>query len=366
MTRRVKIFGAGSIGNHLANAARHKGWAVDIVDRDKAALQRTKSDIYPKRYGKWDDAIGLFEGGSEPKDGYDLIFVGTPPDSHMDLARSAVRERPKAILVEKPLCTPDLAGAQELFEEARAAEVSVFVGYDHVVGRAAAKAADLLRSGIIGPVLTLDVEFREHWGGIFAAHPWLSGPEDSYLGYWKRGGGACGEHSHALNLWQFFADTLGLGRVESVQATLKFVREGRVDYDDLCFAHLRTDKGLTGRVVQDVVTEPARKWARIQGKDGFIEWHCGYEPGVDLVRYKGADRETGEMRFSKTRPDDFLQELSHIDEALNSRTAAQSPLALARGLESIMRIAAAHKSTSDRRTVQIDYAKGFRPEALQA
>src|SRR5688572_24467565 len=133
MTRRVKIYGAGSIGNHLANASRFLGWAVDLVDTDKAALQRTQSDIYPKRYGKWDDAIGLFQSGSEPKGGYDLIFVGTPPDSHLSLARSAVREQPKAILVEKPLCPPDLAGAQELLEESTAARGPVFVGYDHVV-----------------------------------------------------------------------------------------------------------------------------------------------------------------------------------------------------------------------------------------
>ncbi len=31
-----------------------------------------------------------------------------------------------------------------------------------------------------------------------AAHPWLAGPQDSYLGFWRRGGGASGEHSHAI------------------------------------------------------------------------------------------------------------------------------------------------------------------------
>ena len=67
-------------------------------------------------------------------------------------------------------------------------------------------------------VETIDVEFREHWGGIFAAHPWLEGPQDSYLGFWDRGGGASGEHSHAINLWQFFASQLGKGRIIEVSA----------------------------------------------------------------------------------------------------------------------------------------------------
>ena len=38
----VKIFGAGSIGNHLAHASRSLGWNVTICDVDQAALDRTR------------------------------------------------------------------------------------------------------------------------------------------------------------------------------------------------------------------------------------------------------------------------------------------------------------------------------------
>jgi predicted dehydrogenase len=366
MTRKVKIFGAGSIGNHLSHASRRLGWAVDICDIDPAALARTKAEIYPARYGKWDEAIGLYEAAKVPKGGYDFIFIGTPPDSHITLARAAIAEKPKALLIEKPLCTPDLSGADELRQEASAAGVAVFVGYDHAVGRAAARAGALVESGDIGRVLTIDVEFREYWGGIFAAHPWLDGPADSYLGYWRRGGGAAGEHSHAINLWQYFAARAGVGRVASVQESLSYVRQGKADYDELCLLHLKTHGGLLGRVVQDVVTQPPRKWARIQGTDGFVEWHCGFEPGVDLVRYQGAGKEAGEIRFHKTRPDDFITELAHIDAALEAGTAAQSALALDRGLESMLVVAAAHKSAETGGLVSLDPAKGFNLAALSA
>ena len=36
----VKILGAGSIGNHLSNAARQLGWSVTLSDVDPAALRR--------------------------------------------------------------------------------------------------------------------------------------------------------------------------------------------------------------------------------------------------------------------------------------------------------------------------------------
>jgi len=56
---RVKVFGAGSIGNHLAHACRSLGWAVTLCDVDPQALRRTREEIYPARYGAWDDGIRL-------------------------------------------------------------------------------------------------------------------------------------------------------------------------------------------------------------------------------------------------------------------------------------------------------------------
>lgn len=362
--KKVKVFGAGSIGNHLANASRRMGWAVDICDVDGEALRRTREQIYPSRYGAWDSSIGLYSNEQIPQEGYDLIVIGTPPDSHMALARQAVKERPAAILVEKPLCTPDLSGAQELLDEAKAAGVRVFIGYDHVVGKSAQIAGALLKEGRVGKLDTIDVEFREYWGGIFNAHPWLSGPADTYLGFWKRGGGSCGEHSHAANLWQYFAHQAGAGRIVEVSAELEYVRQDDVDYDKLCLMSVRTENGMLGRVVQDVVTRPTRKWARAQGSDGYMECYFGSKPGIDTVVHALDSGVVTETNVSKTRPDDFVQELRHIEASLKG-ASEMSPISLERGLETMMVIAAAHKSSAEKRAVRIDYSKGFVPAALR-
>lgn len=360
---RVKIHGAGSIGNHLSNASRALGWEVDLCDVDPAALTRTREQIYPGRYGRWDEAIHLHESRDAPRGGHDLIMIGTPPDSHVPLALAAIDERPKAILVEKPFCTPDLADAQRVVESARANGVAIFTGYDHVVGKASEAFGTLVAGGELGPVLTLDVEFREFWGGIFAAHPWLAGPADSYLGFWKRGGGASGEHSHAANLWQHFAHCAGAGRVVEVSAVMDFVGDGKIDYDSMCLLSLRTESGLVGRVVQDVVTSPPRKWARIQCRDGFAEWYCGYKPGVDAVLRGDAKGVVHEQAFEKTRPADFIQELTHIEAAL-AGDPASSPISGVRGLDTMLVVAAAHKSVRERRSIRIEYSAGYTDAAL--
>ena len=361
---RVKIFGAGSIGNHLSNASRAMGWSVDLCDLDEAALARTKNEIYPGRYGHWDESIRLMNNKDAPKGGYDLIIIGTPPESHIALALEAVRERPGAVLVEKPFCTPSMTGAQELFDLAKSLGVAVFTGYDHVVGKASEKFSELVAQGTFGALETLDVEFREFWGGIFAAHPWLSGPSDTYLGFWDRGGGASGEHSHAANLWQHFAHVAGAGRVVEVTANMHFINDGKVDYDKLCMLTLRTERGLLGRVVQDVVTAAPRKWARLQGENGYIEWQCAYLPGVDAVFEGTGAGQTSELLFTKTRPDDFILELRHLEFSMKSDPLA-SPLSITRGLDTMLVIAAAHKSVAEKRTVSIDYSLGYTPSALK-
>lgn len=360
---KVKIHGAGSIGNHLAHACRVLGWEVHICDVDRAALERTRKEIYPTRYGAWDESIRLFHSEEVPRGGYDIIFIGTPPTSHLDLAIDALAEMPKGLHIEKPLCPPDLSRTQHLHEKAKAGSTHVFVGYNHAVAFSVMKLEEILRQEDLGSLDTLDVEFREHWGGIFSAHPWLNGPADSYLGFWNKGGGASGEHSHALNLWQHFSHVVGAGRVVEVSAMMDFVHEKGADYDKVCILNLRTESGIIGRCVQDVVTSPARKWGRIQGTEGYAEFHINYKSGVDKIALKRGKSEVMETTFSKTRPDDFLVELRHMAEVISGKLVA-SPISLERGLDTMLVLVAAHRSAKEGRTARIDYSKGFGPEAI--
>jgi predicted dehydrogenase len=207
------------------------------------------------------------------------------------------------------------------------------------------------------------VEFREHWGGIFRAHPWLSGPADSYLGYTAAGGGASGEHSHALNFWQHLAHVAGAGRVVQVQAMLDHVSDGATLYDRLCCLTLRTERGLVGRVVQDVVTSPARKTASLQGTTGTLEWVNGFEPNVDAVVLTRVGASPSVFRFPKSRADDFVEELRHIDAVVSS-PGSHSPIGLEFGLDTMLVLAAAHRSDREGHTVAIEYARGYTLEAL--
>lgn len=360
----IRIIGAGSIGNHLAHAARHRGWKVVLTDIDDNALHRARNEIYPGRYGSWDEEIELKDARAASGDYADVVFIGTPPDSHIPLALETLEKvTPKVMLIEKPLGCPNLSGCADLAAEAEDKGVFCAVGYNHCLGKNTVVAEQLITSGHLGELQTITARTREHWKGIFNAHPWLSGPSDSYLGFSSRGGGACGEHSHAINIWQHFAHAAGAGRVMEVFATLDQITQDGADYDQAAYIILKTTGGLIGDVVQDVLTSPHEKSARLQGDKGFIEWHVNYTASADMVAFGNGSVAPEQVVIEKTRPDDFIAEIDHLTDIIEGRVNS-SPISLERGLETMMVIAAAFKSHSLGRRVRIDWNRGYCLDAI--
>ncbi len=356
----VKIYGAGSIGNHLAHACRSRGWRVMMCDTDPLALERTRDDIYPSRYGRWDPEIRLSGPDAVRDEAADVVIIGTPPDSHMALAAEVLENRPpRVLLVEKPMCPPSLEGVQKVVDLQKATGTFVAIGYNHTLTENTRRAALVLKEKGIGDPVTISAWFREHWGGIFAAHPWLKGPGDTYLGFSGRGGGAGGEHSHAINIWQHFSHLVGAGRIVEVSATMDMVTGEAVAYDRVCLMSVRTETGLVGHIAQDVVTDPPQKAARIQGSRGFLEWIVNLDGDHDAVRYRDADGREGEEIIHKTRPDDFKGEIDLVEEILNGADPSEAPISLERGLETMRVIAAAHLSHRKGRRVRIHYDRGL-------
>ena len=360
------IIGAGSIGNHLAYACRNKHWEVAMYDLDLQALDRTRHTIYPQRYGKWDKGIRLIERKEKYlREKFDLVIIGTPPDTHMSVAIEVLTSTPPGVLIiEKPLCTPALERCNEIVSLAEQTGAKILVGYNHTFNEHTVRADELLTNNLIGKPLHLHAAFKEHWEGIFKAHPWLTGPGDSYLGYSSRGGGAGGEHSHALNIWQHFSHILGMGRIVELSAMMEEKKCGSGEYDSIFQLNVRTEKGLLGHIVQDVITKPSRKFFTAQGETGFLEWHVNWSDGADALRYAKEGIPIVEEYFPKTRPDDFKGEIDHVEKILLEKTLV-SPISLERGLETMLALAAAHLSHKLRKTIKIQYDAGFSRQALE-
>jgi len=351
---KVLIIGAGSIGNHLAYACRQKNWDVIIYDIDNDALERTRNNIYPSRYGSWDNEIKLLS--KLPNDNYsDIVIIGTPPDKHVEIAQNIlVNSNPKIIIIEKPLCPPGMSGLVDFQEKIAKCNTKVLVGYNHNLTPITKFVENLIDNGLIGIPLSMHVRWLEYWGGIFDAHPWLDGPQDSYLGFSERGGGACAEHSHAISIWQHFSNYMDCGKINEVSAIMNMFEQKRLNYDESTIISVKSKNGLVGSIIQDVVTDPSQKNLRIQGSKGYIEWHINYDAEHDAVFYGKIGNKSEKKFIAKTRPDDFVGEINHIDDLINN-PSNKSPISLDLGIECMKVIASAFKSSIAGKKVIIDY-----------
>ena len=357
---RVKIYGAGSIGNHHIQAFRSVGAEVTVVDRDPEALRRMREEIYPSRYGAWDEAIIQVESKDEPTGGFDVIIIGTPPHTHMAVAIKAITEDPKVLQIEKPICTPDLSGLREFVEAMKVhSGTKVVVGFNHVLAKNTLLVEQLMKEkGIeLGKLRSIEAEIRSSWDGILKAHPWLNGPLDTYLGYWQKGGGASGEHIHGFNIWTHFAHQNGFGRIAEVSALMEYEKEGEAEYDKQCFLQVVTQDGLVGRITQDLITFPKKKWARLQYEHGAIEWHNDVTKTTDVVKFLPKEGEPIETVIEKTRLEEFAVEAEHIKGLVEGAVSIEdSPIAFSKAVESALLLNAAHRSYAEKRTITIDYS----------
>ncbi len=340
---RAKVIGAGSIGNHLAHALRTLDVDVTIVDVDADALERTKTVIYPERYGAFDPAITLAHPDTVGDAAFDLCVIGTPPDTHLKIATAELGRAHRAILIEKPLAAP---GVQKLLDFATTAEKSdtrVLVAYNQRLKTNTVEFLSRARAEGRESVTAISGRMREDWAGILKAHPWLSSATDSYLGHTARGGGALYEHSHAVDFSLFVANELGQGRPVRVKCDVEKVTHPEGSYDKSATLAIEMSSGLVVDVVQDLYTWPADKSLNAVFDTGEVRWEMHGDHDSVISSIAGGASE--EMTIPKTRPDDFLPEISHVVSLLGASHEEGSPLDLSEALFTSLVLEAALESS---------------------
>ena len=320
----VKVIGAGSIGNHLAHGCRQKGWDVTIVDLSDEALARTKHTIYPDRYGAWDPKITLASPNDVGRKSFDIVIVGTPPATHLAIATAELENSPpRLLLIEKPLSDPDSEALKQFIQKAEASPTRVLVAYNQRHKPNTHKFLEVAASPSLGKLTGLSSHMLESWDGILKAHFWMGSEKDSYLAFSEQGGGALLEHSHALNLFLYFAAELGHGAATQVDASMDWVDHESGRYDRDTSMAITLESGLTGEVRQDLHTWPAQKNAVATFENGSVTWLMGDSSDrVSLLSSDGTEIESWD--FPKTRPDDFRGEISHLEDLLADPTRPSS------------------------------------------
>ena len=344
----VKVIGAGSIGNHLAHGSRSKGWDVTMVDLSREALERTRKIIYPSRYGVWDSAITLATPEEVDGDVFDIVIVGTPPATHLQVAAAELRATPpQLMLIEKPLSHPDDAAIRYFAKLAQESPTRILVGYNQRYKPNTHQFLQVAKDPALGKLVGLSSHMLESWDGILGAHFWMASEKESYLAFTDQGGGALLEHSHALNLMLYYGNELGQGPAVKVDATIDWVQHESGRYDRDIELKVTLDSGLVAEVRQDLHTWPPKKEAVAVFERGSVVWSMSdSSDSVTLLAPDGTQK--NHWNFPKKRPDDFSGEIAHLGDLLEE-PGRPSSLDLEHALR-VMEVALAAMQSSDLRT----------------
>ena len=310
--KKILIFGAGSIGNHMTHACLKLGLKVYITDISEESLKRMKSVVYPKRYGSWNEKISIinYKDIYTNKTNFDLLIIGTPPITHFDIFFNSIKYlKFKKILIEKPLAH-FLEKRIRLFKNNQK-KIFTFCGYNHSLSPSFTSYSNLIKNIPIKNILLIDVEWKEGWKGILGAHFWLKNEFQSYLGNIKKGGGALHEHSHGLHLLICILSLYKI-KLKEKKTIMQFKKKNKLRYDlHTCLTWFE-DKFLI-KYETNLISEPSKKKITIDTVKYKYFWINNYKKNIDAVIKKNiSDGKEKKFFFQKTRSSEFENEIKHI------------------------------------------------------
>ena len=307
-TKKIKnilIFGAGSIGTHHANAARSLNCNVLICDIDSSKFEYMKNNLYPERYGSWDNKIKFvsYRDVFETNNIYDLIIIGVPPKNHLALLKKCFASlKFKKILVEKPLCVFNQSFA---FINRLRYKNKIYCGFNHSISESILFLINLILKNKIGKIKNIEINWKEDFNLILKAHPWIKSLKHSYLSNINEGGGGCHEYSHAIHLALILKNILFKNKTQVCKDMVYKKRSG-LYYDSVAKITFK-DKLRSINLNIDTILDPCEKNIKLIGDKGTIFWERRIEKNYEKIEIRKSKNLN--YKFKLTRRDDFINEI---------------------------------------------------------
>ncbi|HIW33142.1 MAG TPA: Gfo/Idh/MocA family oxidoreductase [Candidatus Paenibacillus intestinavium] len=268
---KVAVIGCGSIAKyrHIPEYASEAN--VELVAFVDPIIER--AELYAKEYGAkaFSDYKEML-AAIKP----DAVSVCTPNYLHAEMTIEAAKAGAH-VLVEKPMAVTD-AEAEAMIEATKANNVKLMVGHNQRFMPPHEKAKEILKSGVLGKVLTFRTSFGhpgpDAWS-IDGAESWFFRKEEAIMGAM----GDLGVHKSDLIRWMLDDE------VSEIAAFVGTLDKKDTDSDDNSSCILRMKSGAIGTLVAS--------WTYYKGEDNSTMLWC----------------ENGVMRIGTDPVDDVIVEL---------------------------------------------------------
>lgn len=288
---RFLIAGLGSIGRrHLRNLVALGERDIVLFRTGKSTLPDADLEGYPVDYDL-DAALGR-----NPT----AVIVANPTALHLDVAIPAAQAGCH-LLIEKPV-SHSMERVADLQRAVERGGGRVLIGYQYRFHPSLRQAAEWLRSGKLGRIVSATAEYGEFLPGW---HPW----EDYRAGYSARvdlGGGAILTLSHIVDslLW-----LLGPGKLLAVRSQI--VPELAPEAESAATLFMAFQGGTTGVATMDYLRRPKVHRMEFVGTHGTATWNEA-TGNADLLLNRLSAEESAPLPSGYDRNDLFVAELAHF------------------------------------------------------
>lgn len=291
---RVLVIGCGSIGQrHISNLQSLGVTDLDVFDSNKQLLEQVKRKFH----------VNVLN--SLNFDNVDCTLICTPPNSHVQLAKYALKEG-SHVFIEKPLSN-SLMGLNDISKLAKNNSLQVFVGYVFRFDIGLGKVKELLTKKAIGNVLSFDA--YEGWY-LPKWRPWQDHTK-SYTASTKLGGGIILDGSHELNYLQWLG-----GKVNQVFSYYSKVPKLKTKTEGLAEILLSFKSTAIGRIHLDFVNPKYNRHCEIIGDEGSIRWYFDKKT-VEIQKSRQVNYKV--IKYGKDNNEMYLSELRYVLNCLNGK-----------------------------------------------
>ncbi|RAV20312.1 Gfo/Idh/MocA family protein [Paenibacillus contaminans] len=269
---RVAVIGCGSIAKHRHIPEYAANQNVELAAFVDPVIER--AEAYAEQYGA--KAFADYEAMlSEVKP--DAVSVCTPNALHAPVSIAAANAGAH-VLVEKPMAVSETE-AQAMIDAARSNGVYLMVGHNQRFMPPHVKAKEVLKSGVLGKVITFRTSFGhpgpEGWS-VDGKESWFFRKPDAAMGAM----GDLGVHKSDLIRWLLDDE------VSEVASFIGTLHKTETDVDDNAVCLLRMKSGAFGSLVAS--------WTYYKGGDNSTVLWC--ENGVMRIGETGGDKVVVELR----------------------------------------------------------------------
>lgn len=323
------IVGCGSIGKrHISNLKQ-------ISPNSEINVYDSQSWLLNKVCKKFKVKLSLEKNLDTIK--YDCVFICTPPSSHIQLAKRAIKAGSN-IFIEKPVSS-NSKQIIPLLSLVKKKNILAFVGYNFRFH----KSINTIKKFIDSKKFGNPIHVSSYFGSFLPDWRIDQNYSKNYTARNDLGGGIIHDSSHELDYLRYF-----FGNPKFIQSNYKKTKFLKSDTEAISDIILEFDNELLGTIHLDYLRRQYKRTLEILFEYGIIEWSL-IESEIKIFNAKS--KRWKKIRIPNDTNEMYIDELKHVIMCIKNKIPSKK-INLKNGVDTLL-ISEIIKKDKSRKTIHL-------------